>query len=149
MKNRETLRNRARTRYYADPDKTRAKQKEWRDRNRTRLASSWKERRRKVTLAAYGLTPVQYDELLLAQGGACALCRSTDPQHWSGRFQVDHDHQTDAVRGLLCAPCNGGLGLLGDTPERLQAALDYITAQIAAAGSDIVASFPNGYYRAS
>jgi hypothetical protein len=39
---------------------------------------------------------------------------------------VDHDHNTGAVRGLLCHSCNTGLGHLGDSVETLARALDYL-----------------------
>ena len=120
-------------------ERQRQSAKRWRDRHRERLATSWKARRRAVTLAVYGLTQADYERALLAQGNSCAICRSPEPQHWSRQFQIDHDHTTGAFRGLLCAPCNGALGLFKDNPETLRAALSYITAQIAAAG----------FYRAS
>jgi hypothetical protein len=54
----------------------------------------------------YGLTSADYDTLLEAQGGKCAICRGR-PQ--SKRLAVDHDHNTGAVRGLLCSRCNHDL----------------------------------------
>lgn len=68
----------------------------------------------------YGLTAATYAALLAAQGNMCALCRRRPP------VEVDHDHATGVVRGLLCAPCNHGLGLLGDTPEALHRAITYL-----------------------
>jgi len=133
----------AKKRHLANLDDSRARAKErqkaYRDQHRGRLSDQWRARRRRVTLAAYGLTPERYDQMLKEQGHCCALCGSADPQHWSNQFHVDHDHETGAVRGLLCAPCNGGLGLLGDRPERLQAALAYVLAS-----TDVV-----GLHRAS
>lgn len=39
---------------------------------------------------------------------------------------VDHCHQTRKLRGLLCGSCNRGIGLLGDSVERMEAALSYL-----------------------
>lgn len=80
--------------------------------------------RRRSTVAAYGITTEQYDEMLAAQEGVCAICKEPCP---SGRsLAVDHCHQTDVVRGLLCARCNSGIGQFLDSPERLRAAIKYL-----------------------
>ena len=50
----------------------------------------------------YGLTIEQYDALLAAQGGRCAICVGERRY----RLNVDHDHATGLVRGLLCRRCN-------------------------------------------
>lgn len=54
----------------------------------------------------YGLTMDQFDALVAAQRGLCAMCGHAP----TGRFNVDHDHATGAVRALLCGPCNRALG---------------------------------------
>lgn len=54
----------------------------------------------------YGLTADDYDVLLAAQGGRCAICRARPK---SKRLAVDHDHKTGEVRGLLCSRCNHDL----------------------------------------
>lgn len=54
----------------------------------------------------YGITADDYDSLLAAQGGRCAICRA---QPKSKRLAVDHDHKSGAVRGLLCSRCNHDL----------------------------------------
>jgi hypothetical protein len=83
----------------------------------TRLYGSTREyhlRRR------YGITGAQYDAMVEAQGGVCALCRERPPEH------VDHDHVTGAVRGVLCSCCNQGLGNFRDRVASLRAAVDYL-----------------------
>lgn len=52
----------------------------------------------------YGLTRGEYDRLYAFQGGCCAICRRATGK--TRRLAVDHDHETGAVRGLLCGPCN-------------------------------------------
>jgi predicted nucleic acid-binding Zn ribbon protein len=72
----------------------------------------------------YGLSG---DELaaLLAQHSVCAICGTSA---WGSKGpQVDHDHATGAVRGVLCTKCNRGLGLFNDDPSRLSAAAEYLT----------------------
>ena len=68
----------------------------------------------------YGLTKQQYEAMIAAQQGLCAICKVRP------FAVVDHDHETKEVRGLLCDTCNRGLGLLGDSIERIRAALEYL-----------------------
>lgn len=68
----------------------------------------------------YGITGAQYDALVEAQGGRCALCQEREPQH------VDHDHLTGEVRGVLCSCCNQGLGSFRDRAQLLRSAADYL-----------------------
>ena len=109
----------------ADPEKTR---RTWRRNNLKRM---------------FGVTPELVDAMLAAQSGCCAICKD----HWEtksvdtriGRprmLGLDHDHQTGALRQLLCELCNRGLGLFQDSPALLRAAADYLErhAQAALAG---------------
>lgn len=59
--------------------------------------------------------------MLEEQGGLCAICGNPLEVPC-----VDHDHETNQVRGLLCNPCNRGLGLFKDKPETLRSAAAYI-----------------------
>jgi len=73
----------------------------------------------------YGLTPDEYDELLAAQGGVCAICAGPPDGRWP-RYAVDHDHETGEVRGLLCTRCNRAIGLLRDSTDLVLAVLEYL-----------------------
>jgi len=70
------------------------------------------------------LTDNEYNELLRAQDGRCAICRA-EPDECRA-LAVDHDHITGKVRGLLCARCNLGLGYMRDDPELLQRSAAYV-----------------------
>jgi hypothetical protein len=67
---------------------------------------------------AYGLTLDQYDALIVAHGGVCAIC-GKEPDE----LVIDHDHNSGAVRGMLCHQCNLGLGML---EQHLKKALEYV-----------------------
>lgn len=70
----------------------------------------------------YGITRDEYDRLLVAQNGRCLICNRPGDELKKG-LAVDHDHETGAVRGLLCVGCNTKLGWL----ERyFEIILDYI-----------------------
>lgn len=73
----------------------------------------------------YGITPEDYDQMVMTQCGLCAICGEPETVK-KGMLAVDHDHDTGEIRGLLCARCNSGLGLLQDDPERVTSALAYL-----------------------
>ncbi len=64
--------------------------------------------------------------MLATQGGRCAICETDEPRGRHSTFNVDHNHETGVVRGLLCCDCNLSIGKLGDDPARLRAAADYL-----------------------
>jgi len=71
----------------------------------------------------YGLSWEQYQEMLAAQDGRCAICRGLPT---GKRLHIDHNHDTGEVRGLLCGLCNLLLGNAGDSADRLLVAADYL-----------------------
>lgn len=73
---------------------------------------------------SYGITLKEYDAMLAQQGGTCAICFG--PPNLKGRFFVDHDHETNKVRSLLCGTCNAGLGQFRESPEILNSAIAYL-----------------------
>lgn len=116
-----------------------AKTKSWRKKPEHRVLLLEQARRRnakhpdktaanahRYVLKQKGLTPEQYEAMLAAQGGGCAICGAKEPRRGAKFFPLDHDHETNAVRGLLCSNCNLGLGNFGDDPAKLMAAVDYL-----------------------
>ena len=70
-----------------------------------------------------------YDSMLLKQNGVCACCFGENNTARNGiikRFNIDHDHATNKVRGLLCSFCNALLGYAKDNIEILQSAITYL-----------------------
>ena len=78
----------------------------------------------------YGMDLAEYEALVKAQAGLCAICKH--PPRGRKFLAVDHDHSTGAVRALLCGPCNSALGMMQDDVARLRAAADYVEAHTAA-----------------
>lgn len=79
-------------------------------------------------MRSYGINFKEYEEMLLAQDGKCAICKAEPPknQHKT-RLNIDHNHETGKVRGLLCDCCNRALGLMRDNTDLLSKAIDYLT----------------------
>src|SRR5690606_38444821 len=83
-------------------------------------------------LATYGLSHVQFLNLLEKQKNACAICKQTfstlkPHRNKTSSIVIDHDHSTNSVRGLLCSNCNTIVGHLEQhTDDWLGCALSYI-----------------------
>lgn len=69
----------------------------------------------------YGVSHADYEAMLRAQGGCCAICGVDQQQRRKRYFDVDHNHHTGKVRGLLCGRCNKRLVALEDAEWRERA----------------------------
>ena len=69
----------------------------------------------------------EYDRLLAAQGGGCAIC-GNKPR--TRKLSVDHDHESGKIIGLLCVNCNRYVGWL-ETPQRIIGAIKNLQAKLA------------------
>ncbi len=105
-------------------------QRAWRrskpDYERTRYLSLKTETRERHLVRKYGVTLADYEAMLAAQNGKCAICQTTPETQRYGVFHVDHCHATGKVRGLLCRGCNNILGVVKDDPEALRRAIAYL-----------------------
>lgn len=82
-----------------------------------------------IRKSRYGLVKLRFDTMYMVQCGKCAICQEVLDQEVRDRKSspvIDHDHDTDRVRGLLCGRCNSGIGLLKDDPVVLRSAAEYI-----------------------
>jgi len=127
---------RAAARHAANPEPGRERAKRWQRENPERVraqreAAKADGRRREQTRRShlkqkYGMTTEQYDEMLAAQGGGCAICGR--PPRPDISLHVDHDHATGAIRGLSCFRCNNALGDFDDDISLLESAVRYLHA---------------------
>ena len=83
------------------------------------------EREDNIIRKQYGITMDEFNKLLELQGGGCAIC-GKPVSSLRRRMNIDHCHETNKVRGILCSGCNTGLGHLGDNIEGLKRAMDYL-----------------------
>jgi hypothetical protein len=97
-------------------------------------------KRRADLKRTYGITPKDYDEMILKQNGKCDICKEDPtrentaiknetiliPVDFTRFLHIDHNHITNKVRGLLCGNCNRALGLFKDNILRLENAILYL-----------------------
>lgn len=81
--------------------------------------------REKHLKTLYGISLADYMRLVATQNGRCALCGSITKE-----LVVDHDHDTDKVRGLLCNGCNSMIGFANDNVQLLHLAIDYLVKHL-------------------
>ncbi len=91
---------------------------QWRKRNPEKWRASVSKR---VMLYRYGLTETDHEALLKEHANRCGIC-GVEMQ----KLNIDHCHKTNRVRGLLCGPCNRGLGCFNDSTEKLSKAIRYL-----------------------
>ena len=121
--NPQPARDRARRWKQENPERDAARQRAYRESGRKSISD-----RRSYLKRTYGISLEQYDEMLAAQGGVCAICGCTPRDDIS--LHVDHDHTTGEIRGLTCFRCNNSLGDLNDDPRRLRRAIEYLESGV-------------------
>lgn len=128
---------RAKAMRLANPEKFKQASKKWRETN-PNYVSQWKSRNKKRTKemkrkeylkSKYGISIEQYDDMRVAQQYKCYVCNKHEneiPNAGPTALNVDHCHETGAIRKLLCMSCNIALGKVNDSIEILQRCIDYI-----------------------
>jgi uncharacterized protein with PIN domain len=87
-----------------------------------------KAKRLRANLKVYGMNVEAYNQRRREQFNRCAICNRHENEitHKNQKLVVDHDHDTQKVRGLLCHRCNAGLGAFRDNLELLGKAMRYL-----------------------
>lgn len=57
----------------------------------------------------YGLTIQDYNQMFDKQKGRCAVCGKHESE-LGKRLDIDHNHNTGKIRGLVCTACNRRIG---------------------------------------
>jgi len=73
-----------------------------------------------LRFSKYNITKEIYLEQLEKQDYSCYACDSFE------NLCIDHCHNTDKFRGILCNNCNISLGLLKDNTETLKKLINYL-----------------------
>jgi hypothetical protein len=117
--------------YSKNPEKHRARKREYIKRygpayNKLRRT---KRRETHITEAArkYKISKDAISRLLETK--SCPICLreiSFSAQNIHCRPNIDHDHSTGKIRGVICGYCNNLLGRAGDSPETLIRATAYL-----------------------
>jgi hypothetical protein len=82
-------------------------------------------RRWRSIYSLYRLTRGQWQAVFERQQGCCAICGiSQDDLGYT--LEIDYDHNTGKVRGLLCRKCNLGIGMFGEDVENINKAIKYL-----------------------
>jgi hypothetical protein len=108
--------------YQANKEKIAKRNKEW------NLANPGKRKQTKRAdhlKRTYGLTSEDFNSLLTQQNNRCAVCNTDTPTQRG--WHVDHCHTTGDIRGILCGPCNTGMGSFKDDPSILKNAITYLS----------------------
>jgi len=139
LENKEGIKKRTKQ-YYADNiEKGRINRRNYHNQNREKLnlkTKKWCEEnmtsekiRKRQLKYKYNLSMEDYEKLLNKQNGKCGICSNTTAyENGKGHLFVDHDHQTEEIRGLLCRKCNNNLSIL-EKEDLLKGILNYLKEQ--------------------
>ena len=104
-------------------------QKEWRLKNPEMVKGHWL--RKYWTNVSWKEALNNFNELVAKQNNLCAICNVPESGIEAKTrkirdLSVDHDHSTNAVRGLLCSRCNRAIGYLKDDSSLCFRAGEYL-----------------------
>ena len=100
---------------------------------RERNPRSYAMRKKEWLKYNYGITLEIWEDMYAKQNGVCAICLKKCKT--KKQLAVDHDHNTNKIRGLLCSKCNRGIGMFEDDVNLLNKAIIYLGQNIEDANS--------------
>ena len=96
-------------------------------RNRTRNEN------KEQLIKKYGINIDQFNEMLKKQNNVCAICGQPEIRRYKSHgkegicyLHIDHNHNTQKVRGLLCSKCNLGISNFLENTEIMLKAIKYL-----------------------
>jgi DNA mismatch repair ATPase MutL len=75
---------------------------------------------------SYGIDSNQFEQMLTTQNNKCIICDKAFGKEKINKPHIDHDHETNKVRSLLCTKCNLGIGLFDEDISRIEKVITYL-----------------------
>ena len=85
------------------------------------------DKRKSALKNNFGITIEQFNEMSKNQDNRCGICNNLFTVGKPFNPNIDHNHVTNKIRGLLCGQCNRSIGLLRDNPVIIKNAIKWIT----------------------
>jgi hypothetical protein len=133
IRNRKRIRLSRKKEYAGNKEQHRIKDEKYREDNHEKIKQRQKEwyidniekvRANKLK-NSYGITLEQYNLMCDVQEGKCLIC-NVHQNDLKQLLEVDHDHKTNKIRGLLCHKCNTLLGYANENINVLDSAIKYL-----------------------
>lgn len=118
----DVMRKECLVRYYKNRDKIIEYNKNWKKKNKDKTKAS------KISFNMknlYNMSIEIYNKMFDEQCGCCAIC-GRHQSEVKNRLAVDHCHETNIVRDLLCNKCNLALGNFNDNTDMMEKAIKYL-----------------------
>lgn len=95
--------------------------KEYSIKNKDKISAYNKKTRLHQRVRFYGLTVEEYNIMYTSQNGNCVICGKHK------KLEIEHNHQTGKVRGLVCHKCNVVIGMCEEDITILQNVIKYLS----------------------
>ena len=100
-------------------------QKIWMHKNKDKDSQIRRRRQKSYKRQGIKITLEEYDEKFRIQNEQCAIC-GIHQSELKRRLDVDHNHKTGQVRGLLCRMCNLIIEIVENNRPKISLAKNYL-----------------------